>query len=99
MGIDKEVIDQLIFIMFPGEQLIKNEDGSIVYLKREEIQVDTSRENVEVRLEQTSSKEKVILLASNAALDITGFLSFLVWLGNHGYEYSYCSPTMLCFST
>lgn len=98
MEIDKEVIDQITFTMFPGEQLIKNEDGSFIYQKRESIEIDGLTEHVEVRLEQTSSNEKVILLASNAALDVTGFLFFLVWLGKHEYKYSYCSPTMLCFS-
>lgn len=97
--IDLQAVNQLTFMLFPGEKLVKNEDGSIVYLKREEIQADASRERVEVRLEQPSSNEKVILLAANADLDVTGLLPFLVWLGNHEYKYSYCSPTMLCFST
>ena len=96
---DSQVIDQLTFMLFPGEQLIKNKDGSLIYRKRESIEVDGLTEQVEVRLEQTPSNEKTILLASNATLDITGFLFFLTWLGKHKYKYSYCSPTMMCFST
>lgn len=85
-------------MLFPSEELVKNKDGSITYSKREEVKIDDKIETVEVRLEQPFSDEKTILLASNANLDITGLLPFLVWLGNHEYKYSYCSPTMLCFS-
>jgi hypothetical protein len=96
--IDIQVLDQLTSMLFPSEELVKNEDGSYTYLKREEVKVDNKSKKVEVRLEQSSSDEKTILLASNADLDVTGLLPFLVWLGNHKYKYSYCSPTMLCFS-
>lgn len=97
--IDIQVLDQLTFGLFPGEKLVKNPDGSFTYSKREDIKIDDKSEKVEVRLEQPSSDEKTILLASNADLDVTGLLPFLVWLGNHKYKYSYCSPTMLCFSS
>lgn len=96
--IDIQAVDQLTFMLFPGEEIVKNKDGSITYLKREEIKIDNKSEKVEVRLEQPASDDKTILLASNADLDVTGLLPFLVWLGNHEYKYSYCSPTMLCFS-
>jgi len=96
--IDIQVLDQLTSMLFPSEELVKNKDGSITYSKREEVKIDDKIETVEVRLEQPFSDEKTILLASNANLDITGLLPFLVWLGNHEYKYSYCSPTMLCFS-
>ena len=84
--LDPEIVKQVQFLAASKGTLLTDIDGNLI--------LSMSHENIFVNICQDDSEKKTITIYSNASLSRTGFLTFLEWLGDHGYRYNYAAPNI-----